>query len=217
MRDNTIKKEILIRMQKVEKGTIFINSDFYDLGNKSTIKDALYRLANVGEIYRLIDGFYTIPKYSRIIQEYSYPTPTELADKIAKKYTWKISPYGETALNFLGSSTQVPAQYNYISNGPYRIYEYRGRTLQFKHTNNISNLSFSKELSLVIQALKAIGKNNLTKATIKKLAEYCKKNVKEDIVNDTKKITIWIHDALKKIDEQEINEKFYYKNKAFSP
>jgi len=187
-----------------EKGTIFTNSDFYDIGSKSAVEQALSRLHKEGIIYRLLEGYYTIPKYSEVLQEHSYPSPDQLANKISKKYAWKISPYGETALNIFGFSTQVSAKYEYISDGPYRKYEYRNQTIKFKHTNNKMILIFSKELSLVIQVIKALGKENLTDVYFEKLAVYCSKNVKENLKKDTKYVTSWIYDVLKKIEE--INE-----------
>lgn len=184
-----------------EKGTIFTNSDFYDIGSKSAVEQTLSRLNKENVIYRLLDGYYTIPKYSEVLQEYSYPSPDQLASKIADKYAWKISAYGETALNMVGFSTQVSAKYEYISDGPYREYEYRNQVIKFKHTNNKNISIFTKELSLVIQVIRALGKNKVNDTHISKLAVYCKKHVKEDLKNDTKQVTSWIYDILKRIGE----------------
>lgn len=201
MSNKSMKVQIEIRMKEAERGTIFTINDFYDLGNTESIKKGLLRLVNDNTIYRLIDGFYVIPKYSPILQEYSYPSPDQLATKIAEKYVWKISPHGETALNLFGFSTQVSSKYGYISDGPYREYEYRNQIIKFKHTNNRNISIFTKELSLVIQVIRALGKQGVKDIHISRLAVYCKKHVKEDLKNDTKQVTAWIYDILKRIGE----------------
>src|SRR3712207_7028291 len=65
-------------------------NDFYHLGTKNTIKSALYRLNQEKQITRLIDGLYTKPEYSEILKEYSYPDVSEVAEKIADKFSWTI-------------------------------------------------------------------------------------------------------------------------------
>lgn len=82
---------------------------------------------NPGKITRLIDGLYTKPKYSDILNEYSYPTASQVAEKIAEKFSWTIAPTNEIALNYVGLSTQVPNEYVYISDGAYRTYDYRNK------------------------------------------------------------------------------------------
>jgi hypothetical protein len=69
-------------------------------------------------IRRVIRGVYDKPKYSTLLQEYSAPNPNEIADALARNYSWTIAPTGNTALNLLGLSTQVPANWSYISSGP---------------------------------------------------------------------------------------------------
>ena len=184
------------------QGEIFSINDFYDLGTKNTVKSVLYRLNEDNEIVRLIDGLYTKPKYSKILNEYSFPDANAVANKIADKFSWTIAPTGDTALNYTGLSTQVPNEYVYISDGPYRKYLYRDKKIIFKHTTNRNVSSYSKELSILIQAIKALGKNKISEEDIKKLALFAK-NVKEDLIKDTLKLPFWIQEILEKI--QEIN------------
>ncbi|WP_392445684.1 DUF6088 family protein [Sneathia vaginalis] len=184
------------------QGKIFSINDFYDLGTKNTIKSILYRLNEENEIVRLLDGLYTKPKYSKILDEYSYPDASAVAEKIADKFSWTIAPTGDTALNYTGLSTQVPNEYVYISDGAYREYLYRDKKIIFKHTTNRNITSYSKELSILIQAIKALGKDNIREEDIKKLAVFAK-GIQEDLIKDTLKLPFWIQEVLNKI--QEIN------------
>ncbi len=184
------------------QGKIFSINDFYDLGTKNTIKSILYRLNEENKIARLLDGLYTKPKYSKILNEYSYPDASAVAEKIADKFSWTIAPTGDTALNYTGLSTQVPNEYVYISDGAYREYLYRDKKIIFKHTTNRNITSYSKELSILIQAIKALGKDSISEEDIKKLAVFSKE-IQEDLIKDTLKLPFWIQEVLEKI--QEIN------------
>ena len=184
------------------QGEIFSINDFYHLGTKNTVKSVLYRLSEDNEIVRLIDGLYTKPKYSKILNEYSFPDADSVANKIADKFSWTIAPMGDTALNYTGLSTQVPNEYVYISDGAYREYLYRDKKIIFKHTTNRNITSYSKELSILIQAIKALGKDSISEEDIKKLAVFSKE-IQEDLIKDTLKLPFWIQEVLEKI--QEIN------------
>ncbi len=190
-------------------GEIFSINDFYGLGTKNTIKSVLYRLNEEDKITRLIDGLYTKPKYSEILKEYSYPDANALAEKIADKFSWTISPTGDTALNYTGLSTQVPNEYIYISDGPYRQYDYRNKKILFKHTSNRNITSYSKELSILVQAIRALGKDGIGEEELKKLAVFAQ-NIKEDLKRDTLKLPFWVQEILEKI--QEINNEKAIRN-----
>lgn len=183
------------------QGTIYSIHDFYNLGTKNTIKSVLYRLNDDGKITRLIDGLYTKPKFSEILNEYSYPDANAVAYKIADKFSWTISPTGDTALNYTGLSTQVSNEYVYISDGPYREYLYRNKKIIFKHTTNRNITSYSKELSVLIQAIKAIGKDNVSDSDIQKFAIFSK-NISEDLIEDTLKLPFWIREVLERIQKK---------------
>ena len=187
-------------IMKNNKGKIYSINDFYDLGTKNTIKSILYRMNEEKKITRLIDGLYVMPEYSEILQEVSYPDTTEIVDKIAEKFVWKISPTGDLALNYTGLSTQVPNEYIYISNGPYREYIIKGKKIIFKHTTNRNIDFYSKQFSILIQAIKAIGEINLTNNEISKLAKYSK-NISDEIKKYSYNLPFWIKKVLDKIEE----------------
>lgn len=182
------------------QGKIFSINDFYELGTKNTIKSVLYRLNKEGKIVRLLDGLYTKPKYSKILKEYSYPDINAVAKKIADKFSWTIVPAEDMALNYVGISTQVPNEHIYISDGDYREYLYRNKKIIFKHTTNRNITSYLRELSILIQAIKAFGKDKIGEKDIKRLAFYAER-IKEDLKKDTLKLPFWIQEVLEKIQE----------------
>ena len=101
-------------------GTAFSASDFLDIADANSVSQALFRIEKNGEIRRVINGVYDKPAYSQLIQEYSVPRIDKIAEALARRFNWNIAPSGDTALNILHISTQVPNVWEYVSDGPYR-------------------------------------------------------------------------------------------------
>ncbi|VEU74570.1 Uncharacterised protein [Mycoplasmopsis citelli] len=183
---------------------IFSINDFENISkNKNTVKSILYRLAKNGQITRLLNGLYTKPYYIDVIDEYSTPSPDEVARKIAQKFNWTIAPGGEITLNYTGVFNQVPSEYVYVSDGPSRIYEYEGWAITFKHTDKKYIKGRSVQFIILIEAIKRLGKRNLRKPELERLALFAR-NIKEDLRNDTLDIATWIRNVLLQI--KAINE-----------
>ena len=77
---------------------------------------------------------------------------------------------------------------------------YRGKKIVFKRTTNRHITTYSKELSILIQAIKALGKNKIGDNEIQKLAIFAK-YVKEDLKKDVVKIPFWMQEIFTKIQE----------------
>lgn len=197
-------KKIENRILEAIPGTIFITSDFKDLTSSDTANRALLRLENAGLIRKVMRGVYESPKYSEFLEENVAPSPNNVANAIARKYGWTIIPNGDTALNMLGLSTQVPVIWVYVSDGPYKEYEFNGVKLRFKHTANkeISNASY--KTALIIQALKTLGKEGVTTDIIKKISSLLTKEEKQKMLDESKYTTAWIYDVMKEIYNCEV-------------
>ena len=102
---NEIKRRILT----YESGTVFVAADFADITDKKTASVGLSRLETEGVIRRILRGVYDKPAYNRFLGEFVAPIPDKVAHAIARNFGWTIVPCGDTALNLLGLSTQVPA------------------------------------------------------------------------------------------------------------
>ena len=62
------------------------------------ITNHIEKIMSENQITRLIDGLYIKAKYNEILKEYSYPDASEVAEKLADKFSWTITPTGDTAL-----------------------------------------------------------------------------------------------------------------------
>lgn len=180
---------------------VFFANDFLDIASNATVRQILKRLADERKIQRIIDGFYYNPRYSELIGEYEAVSIHELALAIARKYNWNIAPYNSTALNLLGISTQVPTHYKYISSGRYKEYKIGDTILEFKKVNPAEIANMSLKTATVIQAIKSLGKENITNEVIQKIRENLSEKERKDLMNESKSVPSWIYEVIREISE----------------
>ena len=195
------KEKILEKINNLNSNQVFIANDFFDIAGYENIRKVLNRLVTDGEISRIMNGIYYKPKYIDLIGEYEAPSVNEVANAIARKYNWTIAPSGNTALNLLGLSTQVPAKWTYISDGRYVDFSFGNITIEFKRRNNGDISKMSTLTAMVIQAIKAIGKDKVTNEHIDYLREKLSKEEKEDLLKDGKTTSIWVYHIIREICE----------------
>lgn len=196
-------KQIESRIISATDGEVFITSDFLDIANTQAVNKALSRLTEDKKIRRILRGLYDRPRYSELLQEYTAPRMEAVAKAIARNFGWTIVPCGDTALNMLGLSTQVPAVWLYISDGPYREFAVGKCLLKFKHTSNKDISAISYKSALVIQALKALGKENMSDKVKKRLSSTLTTDEKTALISDTQRGTAWINETAKEVYNME--------------
>ena len=192
-------QEIRKRILTAEDGTLFIASDFADIADTGTVRSALYRLVQNGNLRRILNGIFEKPKFSKLLNEYVAADPDAVAKALARSYHWTIAPCGNTALNLLGLSTQVTAVWSYISDGPYKTYRWNNTKLEFKHRTNKEITGLSYMTILVIQALKTLGKENVTSKTIQVLRSRLSEDDKAAMLIEATESTDWVYDTIRQI------------------
>jgi hypothetical protein len=125
--------------------------------------------------------------------------PENVAHALARNYHWTISPCGDVALNKLGLSTQVPVVWSYISDGPYRKFEWDNTTLLFKHRANRGISFMSPTTTLVIEAIKTLGKERIDESVIQKLKNRLPEEEKEKIMVESNGVSEWIYSVLREV------------------
>lgn len=194
-----IYRKISDKINDFDSHKVFFANDFLDIASYETARKILNRMVNERKIKRVIDGFYYNPKYSELIGEYEAVSIHELALAIARKYNWNIAPYNSTALNLLGLSTQVPTHYKYISSGRYKEYKIRDTVLAFKKVNPGVIANMSLKTATVIQAIKSLGKENITNKVIQKIRENLTEKESIDLMNESKSVSTWIYEVIREI------------------
>ena len=203
MEDESKISLIMKRIDEAPFGSAFVASDFTDLAEYETAKKTVSRLEKKGTLRRVLRGVYDKPRFSSLLNEYTAPIPDKIAHAIARNYNWTISESGNTALNQLGLSTQVPADWSYISSGPYKTYIFGNVTLSFSHRSDSQLSGMSEKTLLLIQALKAIGQGNVSDADIKQIRKRLSFEDYENILSESRYTINWIYEVIKDICRQE--------------
>ena len=198
MAQNTEQK-LLSKIYGKGRGWAFSQKDFARLASRGAIDIALHRLLAKGTIRRVMRGIYDYPRYSDLLDDDVSPDIDQVAGTLARKFGWRIQPSGSAAQNLLGLSTQVPAAYIYLSDGPDRSYDIRGTTLKFKHTA-LKEAGFRhRESALIVQALKSLGSDRMKPRIIAKVRRWLDPKLREKILADTSTATGWVYAAIRQI------------------
>lgn len=199
MEKTTNLKLIRDRINRSDIGTVYVAVDFVDISDKTSVNAYLARLVDEGLIRRILRGVYDKPEYNDFLEEYVAPSPDKVANAIARNFGWTIVPCGDTALNLLGLSTQVPAAWVYVSDGTYKEYTYDNTTIQFKRTTNKEVSKLSYKTALTVQALKALGKDKIDDMVISRLGKLLTAEEKQTMFEEAKTATSWIYEYIKQI------------------
>ena len=181
---------------------VFVASDFSHIAPINTVRQCLSRLEKSQQIVRIMRGVYYRPAYSELLQEYEAPSPHHVAMALARNFGWTIAPSGAAALNMLGLSTQVPAHWSFVSDGPYRSFSFGNITIEFKHCSAREISGMSHKTALVIQAIKALGKENIDEENLQRIRRTLSVEERVALLEEAKRTTAWIYEAIKKVCRQ---------------
>lgn len=196
------RKTITQLLSEAEPGKVFIPVDFAEAGSADSVRKTLSRLVESGGLERPMRGLYRKPRRSAFLNEEVPASPDEIAEALARKFEWRIAPYGDTALNLLGVDTQVPSIVRYVSDGPYRTYKYGTYTIEFQHTANRDLSRLNPIAATVVQALKALGKDGVTQEKLDIIASHLDDAQMEKLASETRNTTSWVRDAIKDMQKR---------------
>ncbi len=194
-----IIEEIENRIEISKPGTVFLTKDFTDIASNSTVRKCLGRQVSSGKLRRIIQGVYEKPAYSSLLKQYLPTNPDTVASAIANTYRWTIAPCGDLALNKLGLSTQVPVVWSYISDGPYRDFSWDNITIEFKHRANREISQMSTFTTMLIEAIRALGKERIDDTILQQLKSLIPDNKKDSVLEEAKNSTNWIYEIIRKV------------------
>ena len=177
-------------------GFLLFSEDFSDKGSAESVRKALQSLKDKGVIKSVAHGIYVRPKTSPYIGEL-LPTAEEVAQAIAKRDRIRLVPTGVYALHALGLSTQIPLNLVFLTDGPARIVKVGKRTIKLKRTSPKNLMAKGPVSSLVIQALREIGKDKATPHELTQIKKLLKKEDPQMLKHDMKLAPEWIRQIMK--------------------
>lgn len=162
-------------------------------------------MAEKGEVFRVARGIYARLENDPILGLIK-PSTEAIAEAIGKRDKARIVPTGVMALNALGLSTQVPMNAVYLTDGAARKIDLGKRKILFKKSAPKNLSSIGKISSLVIQALKVIGKENVTEQEINIILKQLQKEEQSRLEHDIRLAPEWIRVIMRKALKNNIHE-----------
>lgn len=198
----SIEDKIRSRIKVDGAGTVYFISDFAQHGNDVFISRLLSECVEDGLLLRIANGIYYKPIETKF--GVLYPSVEELVKAIARRDNAQVLPTGATAQNLLGLSTQVPTRYVYLTSGSARRIVLRGQTITLKRSVPRNFACKSDFMATLIQALKSIGKENVTENQKQTIAALLHKYLDKDTyIDDLKTAPIWVRKLISEIIKQE--------------
>ena len=189
-------------LDSIDDGTVFAISDIPGETNQDSLKTQLSVACSKGRITRVMRGIYQKPKYSKLIGKTVPYDLDEVAHAIARFNGWHIIPDSNACLNLTGLSTQVPSHFVYYSDGPYKHYNIGNMTIEMRHRAP-KDMPDSGGLTIMIHALKAKGKGNLSPNDILTLSEYARSHNVQLDPERYNRTAPWIRDQLQRIGNEQ--------------
>jgi hypothetical protein len=185
------------------RGSVFVPTDFLDLGSREAIDIVLHRLVKKGTIRRLARGIYDFPQEHPVLG-WLQPSPEKIAEALVGRDCTRIQPTGAYAANILGLSEQIPAKVVFLTDGPSRTIKIGQTTIQLRRTT-AKNMAMAGRLSgLLIQALRELGKENVTVERLEHLRRILPPEKRLELLKDIRLAPEWMHSVFRKLAAEDV-------------
>ncbi len=182
---------------------MFVPGDFLDLGSRQAVDLALHRLAKKGVIRRLARGVYDFPKQHPVLGPL-FPSADTVAGALAGRDRIRLQPAGAYAANALGLSEQVPAKAVFLTDGPSRTVKIGPMTIQLRRTTPRNMEAAGRLSGLVIQALRELGKDQVTSAHVEQLRRTLPADKRRELLKELRLAPAWMHPIFRELAAEEI-------------
>lgn len=198
MNDKSIAFKIMHRIKRYSRGQkVFCAQDFFDLGNRASVDQALSRLTRTGQIRRVARGLYDWPytliirKSSGVLKKVAPPDHFSALKAIARKNDIKIYPNGLAAANSYGLTTAVPVQPIYTTDGSSRTLKIGNNTIILQKAPQKVLAWSNRPAFNVVQALFWLGKTRVGSPDVAKELQRLPDNVKQDLSRGIHMLPSW--------------------------
>ena len=190
--DSTTLKQ---RIEAMPEDCILFRSDFPEY-HTEFVGSILSELTTEGMLVKIAHGIYAKPRRSKF--GVVLPSVDKVVQAIATRDNAKVLPSGMTALNALGLSTQVPMNYTYLTTGSERTVNLSNRKVVLKRGVPKNFCYGTRLISLLVQALKALKKENVGEEELNIIQQLVsKESDKENLVKDIDMMPAWMKRIIK--------------------
>ena len=183
------------RIEAMPEDCILFRSDFPEY-HTEFVGSILSELTSEGMLVKIAHGIYAKPRKSRF--GVVLPSVDKVVQAIAIRDNAEVLPSGMTALNALGLSTQVPMNYTYLTTGSERTVNLSNRKVVLKRGVPKNFCYGTRLISLLVQALKALKKENVGESELNVIRQLVLKETdKETLVKDIDMMPAWMKRIIK--------------------
>ena len=183
------------RIEAMPEDCILFRSDFPEY-HTEFVGSVLSELTAEGMLIKIAHGIYAKPRKSRF--GVVLPSVDKVVQAIAVRDNAEVLPSGMTALNALGLSTQVPMNYTFLTTGSERTINLSNRKVVLKRGVPKNFCYRTRLISLLVQALKALKKENVGKEELNIIQQLVLKEIdKKALVRDVDMMPAWMKRIIK--------------------
>jgi len=129
------------------------------------------------------------------------PSPDKVAKALSGRDLTRLQPAGAYAANLLGMSEQVPTKLVFLTDGSSKLVHIGPMTIELRHTTP-RNIAAADRLSgLLIQALRHIGKDQVTDEQITQLRKSLPMDQRRALIKDLNLAPAWMRSILQDVAE----------------
>ena len=195
---NPVSRKIVVRL-KARKGEAVPIRDFFDLGTRHAVDQALSRLVRQGVIRRVRRGLYEYPRMGSLLKTPLIQSPDGLIRAWARQNGLRVVPSGAQAANLLGLSTQVPAKIVYYTNGRTQTLKFGSYTVKLLNRGPKTMEVRGRIAPLVFQALRHLGRDRVTPEVIRRLQKILSRGNKAELNRNLRYAAAWMRPVIEKI------------------
>ena len=183
------------RIEAMPEDCILFRSDFPEY-HTEFVGSILSELTTEGVLVKIAHGIYAKPRKSRF--GVVFPSVDKVVQAIAIRDNAEVLPSGMTALNALGLSTQVPMNYTYLTTGSERTVNLSNRKVVLKRGVPKNFCYGTRLISLLVQALKALKKENVGEEELNIIQQLVSKETdKKTLAKDVDMMPAWMKRIIK--------------------
>lgn len=183
------------RIETMPEDSVLFRSDFPDY-HSEFVGATLAELTDEGILVKLAQGIYAKPRRSKFGAV--LPSVEKIVQAISKRDNAKVIPFGMTALNALGLSTQVPMNYTYLTTGSERTICLKNQKVVLKRGVPKNFCYATRLISLMVQALRALKQENVGQEEIQTIRTLItRESDKESLTKDVDMMPAWMKRIVK--------------------
>lgn len=130
------------------------------------------------------------------------PSAEAVARALAGRDQTRLQPAGAYAANALGLSEQVPAKAVFLTDGPTRTVKIGPTTIQLRRTTARNMATAGRLSGLLIQALRELGKDHLTRERREHLRRTIPDDKRRELLKDIRLAPAWMHPIFRELAEE---------------